>query len=155
MTNTSDTCTYTAGKIETSPYYGQVFPVELSPVVVGPARDLGPSSVSIYGFTWIDEATQMKEKEMSRRFVRVLIIDPDERIPVKNALLYIGKPCLVDSTDEEMFLSLDLGSLLKVHNTMRVTILDEEETRKQGRDICLGPIKIRDLAKRVVVIARF
>ena len=90
-----------------------------------------------------------------RRFVRVLIVDPDERVLAENALLYVGKPYLTDMTDEEIFLALDVGTMIAKYNAIRETTPDEEETRKRGKDVYLPPIKIRDLAKRVIVIARF
>ena len=92
---------------------------------------------------------------MQRRFVRVLIADPDERVLAENALLYVGKPHLTDMTDEEIFLALNIGNMLANYNEARVTVLDVEETRKRGKDIYLPPIKIRDLVKEVVVIATF
>lgn len=143
--------------MKTGPYYGQVFPV-VSPIGEAGTRDLGPglpSPVSAYNFTWIDGTAQIEEEEMNRRYVHVLIVDPDERIPVESALLYAGTTYLTDMTDEEVFLSLDLGTLLEKHNVVRETILDEEETRKRGKDVYLPPIRIRDLAKRVVVVATF
>ncbi len=97
----------------------------------------------------------IEEEKMQWRFVCVLIVDSDGRIPVASALLYGGEPYLTDMTDEEIFLALDLGTMLAQHNAVRETTLDEEETRKRGKDVYLPPIKIRDLAKQVVPIAYF
>ena len=125
----------------------------------GPVGPIGgaepPGGTQWETFEYDSSSIKIKEERMNRRFVRVLIVDPDERIRAEDALLYVGKSHLTDMTDEEIFLALDLGTLLAKHNAVRETILDEEETRKRGKDVYLPPIKIRDLAKRVVVIATF
>ena len=91
----------------------------------------------------------------NRRIVQVFIADPNENVPLDQAVLYKGEQKLTDCTDAELFFELNIGPLLAEHNAKRVKWPDKELTHKVGKDIFLEPVKIRELAMRVVEIAKF
>ena len=90
--------------------------------------------------------------KMIRRFVRVLIYDPDERVSPEYALVYVGKPFLTDDTDEEIFLGMNFNDLLETYNATRTTLVDKALSREMGDNIFLEPVKIRDLVRRIIVL---
>jgi len=100
---------------------------------------------------------EVKDNEMAenRRIVQVFVVDPDERVPVGDALLHSTQQEFTDATDQELFFGLDIRSLLDNHNIMREQVLDKEASRKSGRDVFLEKARIRDLKMVVVTIASF
>ena len=95
-----------------------------------------------------------KEPEMSvtRRLVQVIIVDPNDNIPLDQCLLYHGEPKLTDATDQELFYEIEIKDLLSKHNEKRVNIVDK---KVKERTELLEPAKIRDLKMVVVTIASF
>jgi hypothetical protein len=85
-----------------------------------------------------------------RRFVQVIVADPNENIPLENCLLYKGDPKLTDSTDQELYFELDIKQLLDTHNKIRTTFKDK---KVKERVELLEPAKVRDLKMVVVTIA--
>lgn len=98
------------------------------------------------------ETTMEKEKT---RLVRVIIIDPDENVPLEERILINEPEKLTDLTNQELFFQYEIQKTLDVHNTVRAKIIDKKATEKAGKDIYLEPIKIRDLRMVVVEIAVF
>lgn len=97
----------------------------------------------------------IKEKPMpmpSRRLVKVLVIDPDENVPLESALLYRGEEKFTDLTDQELFFELDIQAILKAHNAKRVTIRNKAV---KEREELLEPARVRDLRMTVVNVATF
>ncbi len=104
------------------------------------------------------DAAAAEEQELARdqrRVVQVFIADPDDRVPLKDALLYEGTPHLTDLTDQELFFDVPIKELLSKHNSTRETILDEKASERFGRNVKLKPVKIRELKMTVVTIAEF
>ena len=113
----------------------------------GPRVGLGPFS---------EVQDWAKEEQMSqRRVVQIFIVDQDERVPLDDALLYLGEQELTDATDRELFFEIDVKDLLECHNEQRAEILDKEASARSGRDVYLEPIRIRDLKMVVVTLATF
>ncbi len=95
----------------------------------------------------------IKENDIvSRRMVQVFVSDPNENVPLSNALLYRGDQHLTDATDQELFFEIDINSILKTHNEARIKIVDK---KVKDRTEYLEPAKIRDLKMVVVTIATF
>lgn len=88
----------------------------------------------------------------TRRLVRVLVVDPNENIPLSDSVIYKGDELLTDLTDQELFFDISIQELLKTHNEKRVKIIDK---RVKDRTEYLEPAKIRDLKMVVVTIAQF
>lgn len=97
---------------------------------------------------------QPKEPHMSatRRLVKVVIVDPNENIPLDKCLLYSGEEKLTDATDQELFFEIDIKDILARHNERRVKIADK---KVKERTEFLEPAKIRDLKMVVVNVASF
>ena len=113
----------------------------------GPRVGLGPFS---------EVQDWAKEEQMSqRRVVQIFIVDQDERVPLDDALLYLGEQELTDATDKELFFEIDVKDLLERHNEQRAKIPDEETSARSGRDVYLEPIRIRDLKMVVVTVVTF
>ena len=89
---------------------------------------------------------------VSRRLVQVVIVDPNENVPLDDCLIYDGKPKLTDATDQELFFEVDIKTLLDAHNEKRTKIVDR---KVKERTEYLEPAKIRDLRMVVVEIAKF
>lgn len=88
----------------------------------------------------------------SRRIVKVIIIDPDDRVPLDKCILYSGEEKLTDLTDQELFFEVEIKSLLDKHNTYRKTVVDKTVKERTEN---LDAIKIRDLRMVVVDVAKF
>lgn len=88
-----------------------------------------------------------------RRIVQVFIVDPDEKMPLKESLLYQGDIELTDLTDQELFFEIEIKSILIEHNKRRCEIEDKKAESKEKK--YLEPIRIRDLNMTVVNIAKF
>src|SRR5262249_40185329 len=52
----------------------------------------------------------------SRRIVRVVIIDPDDNVPLNDSILFKGEEKYTDLTDQELFFEVDIKNLLEAHN---------------------------------------
>lgn len=85
-----------------------------------------------------------------RRLVRVIIADPDENVPVANALLHDSGEIFTDKTDQELFFDVALADLLKQHNERRITFRDKSI---KDREQMLEEARIRDLTMVVIDIA--
>lgn len=98
---------------------------------------------------------ELEEEDManpSRRLVKVIIVDPDENLPLANCVLYTGEEKLTDLNDQELFFELDIKEMLAKHNQGRVTFRNK---KVKEREEMLEPAKIRDLKMVVVTIASF
>ncbi len=100
------------------------------------------------------EETIMAAKS-TRRVVRVYILDPDERVPLDQALLHKGDEELTEMEDSELFYQIEIKKLLDTHNEKRKKIIDKKASERAGKDIYLDPVRIRDLVMTVVDVARF
>lgn len=88
----------------------------------------------------------------SRRLVKVVIVDPDEMVPMDKCVLYSGDETMTDLTDQELFFEIEIKSLLDKHNEERKKIVNKDI---KERTEYLEPIKVRDLKMVVVEIAKF
>ena len=95
-----------------------------------------------------------KEEETmgSRRLVQVFIADPNENVPLDQALLYSGEQKFTDATDQELFFEIDINNILKKYNEKRMKFVDKKVKERVEH---LEPAKIRDLKMVVVAIASF
>lgn len=87
-----------------------------------------------------------------RRLVQVLIMDPNENVPLESCLLYRGDQKLTDATDAELYFEIDIKDILAKHNQNRVKLVDK---KVKERVEYLEPAKIRDLKMVVVTVAEF
>lgn len=94
----------------------------------------------------------MAEKVAGRRVVQVYIADPDENVPLDQALLYTGPSKLTDLTDQELFFELDIKQMLDAHNAKRTTLVNK---KVKERTEYLEPARVRDLKMVVVNVATF
>jgi len=101
------------------------------------------------------EKKTMPASQSQRRIVQVFIVDPDSRVPLKDAVLFEGEQQLTDLTDEELFFEVPIKDLLDKHNEMRIATVDKKATNKIGKDIFLDPARIRDLRMTIVDVAIF
>lgn len=132
--------------------------------------DTGPSTAGAFGL-WKNEdpierrinaaqpiiANQQQQKEEKvadpkRRLVKVVIIDPDEKVPLNKCILYSGEEKLTDLTDQELFFEIEVGAVLIDHNKVRASIVDKSVKERTEH---LEPIKVRDLRMVVVTVASF
>ncbi len=89
---------------------------------------------------------------VTRRLVQVIIVDPNDNIPLDQCLLYNGSPKLTDATDQELFYEIEIKDLLAKHNETRIKVVDKKVKERTEH---LEPAKIRDLKMVVVTIASF
>lgn len=89
---------------------------------------------------------------VSRRLVKVMIVDPNESVPIEDCVLYMGDEKITEATDQELFFELDVKEMIENHNVKRVTFRDK---RIKDKEVFLDPIKIRDLKMLVVAGASF
>lgn len=101
-------------------------------------------------------AADIKEAVMAqhpaRRLVKVIVVDPNENVPLENCILYSGNEKLTDMNDQELYFELDMKSMLAKHNEKRVTFIDKKVKERTEH---LEPAKIRDLKMVVVTVASF
>ena len=95
----------------------------------------------------------MADKKPARRLVQVIIVDPDERLAVENAVLHFGDTKITDFTDQELFFDLEIKSLLKKHNAKRLATVDKKASK--SKDVFLDEIRANDLKMVVNTIATF
>jgi len=101
------------------------------------------------------EADPIDEDEdimSDKRMVRVLIVDPDDQVPVDKSVLHDSKEILTDLTDEELFFEVDLKAALEKHNEYRKTLIDKDVKERTEH---LEAARIRDLKMLVVTLAEF
>jgi hypothetical protein len=90
--------------------------------------------------------------KVSRRLVKVIVMDPNENIPLDKCILHSGEEKLTDLDDQELFFELDIKALLAAHNEERVKIADKKVKERVEH---LEPARIRDLKMVVVTVAQF
>ena len=95
-----------------------------------------------------------EEAVSKRRLVIVLIVDPDERVPVEKSVLYRSDIFLTDETNEEIYFGLNMAQMLKDHNEKRADIEDEDKSTVE-KPRFLKPARISDLSWTVVELATF
>jgi hypothetical protein len=93
----------------------------------------------------------MADKTTSR-FVRVIIVDPNENLSLEDRLVYKGEEKFTDLNDQELFFELEIKAMLAAHNEKRVKTVNK--TVKERTEY-LDAAKIRDLRMVVVNIATF
>lgn len=108
------------------------------------------------GLIFPKPAQQQKEIEQvadpKRRLVKVIIIDPDEKVPLEKCVLYSGSEKLTDLTDQELFFEIEIKDILHDHNEVRKKVIDKSV---KERTEFLEPLKVRDLRMVVVTVAQF
>jgi hypothetical protein len=107
--------------------------------------------------TLITGKIKQKEKEImsSRRLVKVMIVDPNESVPLDKAVLVNEAEKITDLEDDEIFFDMDIKNILEKHNTYRITVIDKELSKTKEKDVMLEPIRIKDLKMVVLTIAKF
>jgi hypothetical protein len=96
---------------------------------------------------------QQEKKPMNtRRLVKVIIVDPNDNVPLEDCVLYSGDEKMTDATDQELFFEIDIKSILDAHNAKRVKLIDKKVKERTEN---LEPAKIRDLKMVVVNVAAF
>lgn len=95
---------------------------------------------------------EIKVADPKRRLVKVVIIDPDDKVPLDKCLLHCSDEQLTDLTDQELFFEIDIKNILDKHNEVRTEIVDK--TIKERTEY-LEPVKVRDLRMVVVTVASF
>jgi hypothetical protein len=132
---------------------------EMFAAVGGVGQGLGPAfgqPVRLAAVPTPEPASKLKkEKEdmaSKRRLVQVIVIDPDENMPLEHCLLYRGDQKLTDATDQELFFELDIKELLAQHNEKRVTYHDKKIKERVQK---LEPARVRDLRMVIVTAAEF
>lgn len=95
---------------------------------------------------------ETKVADPKRRLIKVIIADPDEKVPLDKCLLYSSEEKLTDLNDQELFFEIDIKTILDDHNLVRISILDK--TVKERKEY-LEPVKVRDLRMVVVTVATF
>lgn len=103
----------------------------------------------------LNEERNLIMPQNQRRIVQVFIADPNENVPLDQAVIYKGEQKLTDSTDQELFFEINLAPLLAAHNEKRFKLIDKEASKHAGKDIYLEPARIRDLRMVVTDIAKF
>lgn len=98
------------------------------------------------------EEKEAKMAEAKTRFVRVIIVDPNENLPLENRLIYSGTEKITDLTDQELFFELNIQQMLATHNERRVKVVNK---KVKDRTEFLEPARIRDLCMVVTTIASF
>lgn len=102
-----------------------------------------------------EQEEEMAKKNSSRRLVKVLIVDPDDRLPLGECVLMNGNEFMTDLSDQELYFEYDVKAMLDKHNKKREGIVDEKWLREEGKKRNLEPIRIKDLSMSVVTIAQF
>lgn len=96
---------------------------------------------------------QQEKKPMStRRIVKVIIMDPNDNVPLEDCILYSGPEKMTDATDQELFFEVDIKGILNAHNAKRTKSVNKDF---KERTVYLEPAKIRDLKMVVVNVATF
>lgn len=112
----------------------------------------GVSAAKAPRFLLQAQAEEIDMATSTNRFVRVLIVDPNENIPLDKRMVYKGEEKFTDSSDTELYFEIDIKGVLDAHNAERIKIVDK---KVKERTEYLEPAKIRDLKMVVVNIASF
>jgi hypothetical protein len=117
-------------------------------------------SVGAHVNTESQQATEAKIEEnqpVPRRLVRVLIVDPNDQVPVAQAMIYDSKEIWTELDNQELFFEADIASKLKDYNEkVRTKIIDKKAKTEAGGALpTLPAARIRELQMRVVEIASF
>lgn len=140
MTTTLDTPHIVAGGTACNAFQTTAFEAQLHDTV----------AIHTVGYT---APLMIREGDLSqRRLVKVFIVDPNPNVPPERAVLFEGQQTLTDLTDQELFFEIDLKGALERHNAYRVGLVDKTIRDREQK---LEPVRIRDLAMRVVVLAQF
>lgn len=140
----------------TSTYDGTGLGISTTDLATNDITKWSPNVLANNALTMKIEAITREDKEEDmtdqRRLVKVLIVDPEEEIPLDRCLLYNGEEHLTDLTDEELFFEIPVKELLDKHNEYRETV--EKDTNRDKVEF-LKPVRIRDLRMVVVTVAAF
>lgn len=118
------------------------------------ARRLGLEEVMAQAMG-VQQQPQEKLHVSSTRFVRVIIVDPNENLPLEKRILHKSDEFLTDLTDQELFFEVDIAGRLRAHNETRAATVDKKASERSGKDVHLEPARIRDLKMVVVNVASF
>lgn len=141
--------------IAASTYASTVMPLNAMEIMGESGNEVIMPLKMFAGGSILDAKSKIQEKTMAantRRLVKVVIVDPNDNIPLDKCLLYSGEEKLTDATDQELFFEIDIKDLLAKHNEVRVKLVDK---KVKERTEYLEPAKIRDLKMVVVNIATF
>lgn len=143
--------------IAASTYASTVMPLNAMGLVgnfgpSGPTGTCGPNGLFASDALLKSNSWENTMAANTRRLVKVVIVDPNDNIPLDKCLLYSGEEKLTDATDQELFFEIDIKDLLAKHNEVRVKLVDK---KVKERTDYLEPAKIRDLKMVVVNIATF
>ena len=97
----------------------------------------------------------MTKQAKTRRIVNIYIVDPDKAVPMDKALLYSRENLLTEDEDQDLLFNLDVKDIVTKHNSVRVTILDEEKTDKRGSNVYLQEVRPSELTMKIVTLAQF
>lgn len=140
--------------IMTTPGYGLYYYREKADAFLNKAYQ-GHTFASLFNPAKIQDKKMPEVKKTTCRVVRVFIVDPDEKVPLDKAVLLKGEEQLTNLTDEELFLEIGIKPLLDKHNDIRKILIDKKASERAGKEVCLEPIRIRDLKMVVSCIAEF
>jgi len=102
----------------------------------------------------LDKQVDKQEKKtvLTRRMVRVVVYDNDERVPDHQAVVYQSGLFCSSLPENELLLEMaaDINEELERHNRLRAQLLDEKESNNQGREVFLRAIRLNDLEKQVI-----
>lgn len=122
---------------------------------IPPHQVVGGNLVARGGKVVWQEKVKVEEEVMAdnkSRLVRVIIVDPNDNLPLEERLVYGGEEKFTDLNDQELFFELEIKQLLAAHNEKRIKTVDK--TVKEHTEY-LEAAKIRDLKMVVVNIATF
>lgn len=90
-----------------------------------------------------------EESKMTRRVVKVLLIDEDKGLPVEDSIVAVFESVVTEDDDEttirEILMIEDVDILLETHNERRSNLIDEEILKRTGNAVKLRPVKLKDL----------
>lgn len=128
----------------------------------GVLRQMGLAAAGVAGvgaaapFQAFQSQTQEQDQTMAnvnkKRLVRVVLVDPNDNIPINRQVLYKGDETYTDQTDEELRYELNLKEILAKHNEYRVTVIDKTVKERTQH---LEPARLRDLVFNVIIAAIF
>lgn len=93
----------------------------------------------------VGEGVDMLDR--GRRYVRLVVFDPDKRVSAEDALIYEAGPFMTDSDDDTLWMEYGANVLdaLKEYN-------DRIRTTTPDGDRFLKPVKLSDVVRRVIVL---
>jgi len=103
-----------------------------------------------------NELTEKDEEPMTDlRIVSIYVVDPDENLEPKDALVHIKENFMTDLTNEDILVDLELKEALANHNTKRIKIVDEDRSDDRGKEVMLKTVKIKDLIIKINTLQTF